>query len=227
MRMGFCSNCGRTVGHRRAFGVGTVIMCLITLGMWICVLPFYPKRCVACGARYFGRQATETTRERLVPAQAQAEGTAPTQATGGINWWYAVGAAIGRLPWWKRILYAYLVIGAFLTLRVLLTISPSTAPNVSMRQSTQETLVRTALSPDEAQRYLNTVSGFCGPSSYGTWGNEPALFLSVEEWRRADSVKLQAAMNARAGYLRWHVYVSDRGKTCDGACCVDREVLSK
>jgi len=44
-----CTNCEKKTGHKRAFGAGTVIGFLFTLGLWLLVMPFYPIRCNACG----------------------------------------------------------------------------------------------------------------------------------------------------------------------------------
>jgi hypothetical protein len=44
-----CMSCGKVTGHKRRFGVGTIIALVFTLGWWVLVLPLYPKRCVVCG----------------------------------------------------------------------------------------------------------------------------------------------------------------------------------
>jgi|GEM_PF-4929379 len=49
MRMHACENCGKVTGHKRAFGIGTFIACLVTGGIWLVALPFYPIRCMICG----------------------------------------------------------------------------------------------------------------------------------------------------------------------------------
>jgi uncharacterized protein (DUF983 family) len=45
-----CDNCGKPTGHRRAFGWGTFFAVVLTAGFWLLTLPFYPSRCIACGA---------------------------------------------------------------------------------------------------------------------------------------------------------------------------------
>ncbi len=48
----YCSNCQKARGHKRALGWGTFFMVVLTLGLWILVIPFYPKRCMICGQKY-------------------------------------------------------------------------------------------------------------------------------------------------------------------------------
>jgi len=45
-----CDNCGKPTGHRRAFGWGTYFAVVLTAGLWLLTLPFYPSRCIACGS---------------------------------------------------------------------------------------------------------------------------------------------------------------------------------
>lgn len=49
MEMIFCPNCGRRSGFKRALGFGTVFMVVLTFGLWLLVIPFYPARCMNCG----------------------------------------------------------------------------------------------------------------------------------------------------------------------------------
>jgi len=49
MTSAYCSNCKRKTAHQQPFGIGTLIAFLITLGLWIFVMPFYANRCVSCG----------------------------------------------------------------------------------------------------------------------------------------------------------------------------------
>jgi hypothetical protein len=37
------------MGFKRALGFGTLFAILLTAGFWILTIPFYPKRCMACG----------------------------------------------------------------------------------------------------------------------------------------------------------------------------------
>ena len=47
----YCPGCMRGTGHKRRFGVGTIVMLVITMGWWIMAMPFYPRRCVICGLK--------------------------------------------------------------------------------------------------------------------------------------------------------------------------------
>ena len=44
----YCALCGRPVEASRQIGVGTVIMAVLTAGISLLVVPFYPKRCSIC-----------------------------------------------------------------------------------------------------------------------------------------------------------------------------------
>ncbi len=46
-----CESCKRETGHKRAFGIATLIAVLFTAGIWILALPFYPTRCIVCGTQ--------------------------------------------------------------------------------------------------------------------------------------------------------------------------------
>lgn len=47
--MFYCQNCGKRTGHKRTLGFGTFFAVVITFGLWIIAIPFYPKRCITCG----------------------------------------------------------------------------------------------------------------------------------------------------------------------------------
>ena len=49
MKVVYCKNCGKVTGFKRTIGIGTLLAVLITMGLWIFTLPFYPKRCIVCG----------------------------------------------------------------------------------------------------------------------------------------------------------------------------------
>jgi len=49
MQMIQCPNCGKLTGFKRALGFGTFFMVLLTCGLWLLVIPFYPVRCINCG----------------------------------------------------------------------------------------------------------------------------------------------------------------------------------
>jgi hypothetical protein len=49
MQMIQCPNCGKLTGFKRALGFGTFFMVVITGGLWLLAILFYPLRCIACG----------------------------------------------------------------------------------------------------------------------------------------------------------------------------------
>jgi ribosomal protein S14 len=49
MQINLCPNCGKLTGFKRSLGIGTIIMVLITSGIWLLLIPFYPVRCINCG----------------------------------------------------------------------------------------------------------------------------------------------------------------------------------
>ena len=49
MELIYCPNCGKRSGFKRALGFGTFFAVLITCGLWLLVIPFYPVRCINCG----------------------------------------------------------------------------------------------------------------------------------------------------------------------------------
>jgi TonB family protein len=49
MQMIQCPNCGKLSGFKRALGFGTLFMVVLTAGLWLLVIPFYPARCINCG----------------------------------------------------------------------------------------------------------------------------------------------------------------------------------
>ena len=49
MEYSYCSNCKKNTGRKRALGWGTFFAALITGGLWVLAIPFYPKRCIVCG----------------------------------------------------------------------------------------------------------------------------------------------------------------------------------
>jgi TonB family protein len=51
MQMLQCPNCGKLTGFKRALGFGTFFMVILTFGLWLFVIPFYPARCINCGLR--------------------------------------------------------------------------------------------------------------------------------------------------------------------------------
>lgn len=49
---GYCRNCEGNVGFKRHIGWGTFFGCVVTGGLLLLMIPFYPKRCIKCGKEY-------------------------------------------------------------------------------------------------------------------------------------------------------------------------------
>lgn len=49
MQMIYCPNCQKLSGFKRALGFGTFFIVLLTAGIWLLIIPFYPARCITCG----------------------------------------------------------------------------------------------------------------------------------------------------------------------------------
>ncbi len=49
MKVAYCPNCGQETGSQRKLGFGTFFAVILTGGLWLLALPFYPKRCNICG----------------------------------------------------------------------------------------------------------------------------------------------------------------------------------
>ncbi len=47
----YCTGCGRVTGFKRNLGFGTFFAVIITLGVWLLTIPFYPLRCSVCGLK--------------------------------------------------------------------------------------------------------------------------------------------------------------------------------
>lgn len=52
MIQGYCHNCGSNVGFKRNLGWGTFFGSIMTGGLLLLIIPFYPKRCIKCGKEY-------------------------------------------------------------------------------------------------------------------------------------------------------------------------------
>jgi hypothetical protein len=53
MTIQHCALCDRKVFADRQIGVGTLILVVITAGLWLVAIPFYPERCPICKAEEF------------------------------------------------------------------------------------------------------------------------------------------------------------------------------
>jgi len=49
MEMMHCKLCDKMTMHKRDFGIGSIVIAILTGGLWLLAWPFYPKRCVVCG----------------------------------------------------------------------------------------------------------------------------------------------------------------------------------
>jgi hypothetical protein len=56
MEMLYCNICKKITGHKRAIGVGTLLGGVVTLGVSLAAVPFYPLRCVICGSSETSRK---------------------------------------------------------------------------------------------------------------------------------------------------------------------------
>lgn len=45
-----CPNCGKLMGFKRSLGFGTLFAAVLTAGVWLLLIPFYPRRCINCGS---------------------------------------------------------------------------------------------------------------------------------------------------------------------------------
>ena len=56
MKTKHCENCNQITEHKRIIGIGTLIMIVLTGGVWLLFIPFYDIRCIKCGTLYRRRQ---------------------------------------------------------------------------------------------------------------------------------------------------------------------------
>ena len=70
MDYSYCPNCGKKTGHKRALGWGTLFGALFTFGISLFLIPFYPKRCIACG-REWSDETFETRELKKCPYCAE------------------------------------------------------------------------------------------------------------------------------------------------------------
>jgi DNA-directed RNA polymerase subunit RPC12/RpoP len=68
MRMLYCNNCKKTTGHKRAIGIGTALGAATTLAISLLATPFYPLRCIICGAEYAPPNSSQPERKKAAPS---------------------------------------------------------------------------------------------------------------------------------------------------------------
>jgi len=83
MHVTHCYVCNRPSGFARRLGFGTFFMVLITFGLWLLVIPFYPIRCTTCGC----------TRSDGVPSPSDPSG-GRRGPLGGLTPWEVIGIAV-------------------------------------------------------------------------------------------------------------------------------------
>ena len=47
----YCPSCRRKMTFKRNIGIGTLLAFIMTGGLWIFMIPSYPKRCIGCGKK--------------------------------------------------------------------------------------------------------------------------------------------------------------------------------
>jgi hypothetical protein len=57
MALRYCPYCQQMVTARRQFGIGTLLLVLVTGGLWLLVLGCYLKRCPICKSHFLGKDA--------------------------------------------------------------------------------------------------------------------------------------------------------------------------
>lgn len=62
----YCPNCSALRGFKRSVGVGTILAVFATGGLWLFLLPFYPKRCIACGSKQAGKVKYKKSRTQVL-----------------------------------------------------------------------------------------------------------------------------------------------------------------
>ena len=76
MERTFCEDCGRFTSFRRHFGIGTLIGCIFTFGLWILLMPFYDTECKICGLSERAVRADKMRSERAKNRSSLSTGSA-------------------------------------------------------------------------------------------------------------------------------------------------------
>lgn len=61
----FCNLCKRNVSPKRNVGVGSILLVVMTGGLWLIAILFYPKRCPICGTTKLLNAKSEENIEEL------------------------------------------------------------------------------------------------------------------------------------------------------------------
>src|ERR1019366_842919 len=111
MHVTHCYVCNRPSGFARRLGWGTFFMVLITFGLWLVVIPFYPLRCATCGC----------TRGEAGPAPGE-----PGKR----------GLTGGATPW--ELIIVFIVVGTLVLAAVQHFSSNSTSPSSTVTSQSLE-----------------------------------------------------------------------------------------
>lgn len=52
MKNSWCPTCNQVTRWEREFSYGTLLMVLLTGGLWLAALPFYKSHCTSCGIKW-------------------------------------------------------------------------------------------------------------------------------------------------------------------------------
>jgi len=133
MHVTHCYVCNRPSGFARRLGFGTFFMVLLTFGLWLLVIPFYPIRCTTCGC----------SRGDAGPAPG-----APSQR-----------GVIGGLTTWE-IIALVLAVGVILTGLFHTLIGPSSSNNrASAPTESVSSPVRTSAATEDPSIRLHYAGG--------------------------------------------------------------------
>jgi len=72
----YCNLCKRPVDARRQIGVGTLLLVLITGGLWLFLIPFYSKRCSICKSTALSKTGSANLADKtIIISSNQTSGT--------------------------------------------------------------------------------------------------------------------------------------------------------
>ena len=208
----YCGLCKRPVEAKRNIGIGSLLLALVTAGLWLLVIPLYTKRCPICKS------------DALSSSQG-ASGEMPRQKN--TNWMFVGGAVL-----------AIGILGNFIALRRPPPQPVAAAPSVNTPSNIAVPNKAGSLSIEKqiAEKYITGISGGCPRQkiggdiriqSLGEWGGKKTLFLTAKEWQKLTSEIKQELRNSLNDYISgpWTIIVSERTPNAGEACSVDRMVM--